>query len=136
MKNFLKEFKSFIATGNMIELAVAVILGGVVKQVIDSFIANVANPIVGAIFGKPNLDGSLRWTLRHGDAPDGSEDSVLAVGAVLTTVISLVLTGLVLFVIVKAFNKMKKKSVAEEAPAGPTEVELLTEIRDALKARG
>jgi len=134
MKNFLKEFKSFIATGNMIELAVAVILGGAVKLVIDSFIANVANPIVGAVFGKPNLDESLKLTLRHGKAVDGSEDAVLRLGAVLTTVISLVLTGLVLFLIVKAYNKMKKPAVEEAA--GPTEVELLTEIRDALKARG
>ena len=134
MKNFLKEFKSFIATGNMIELAVAVILGAAVKQVIDSFIANVANPIVGAIFGRPNLDESMKVTLRHGDAPDGSGDAVLRVGAVVTTVISLVLTGLVLFLFIKAYNKMKKPAVEEAA--GPTEVELLTEIRDALKARG
>ncbi|HAP75503.1 MAG TPA: large conductance mechanosensitive channel protein MscL [Acidimicrobiaceae bacterium] len=135
MKNFLKEFKSFIATGNMIELAVAVILGAAVKAVIDAFIANVANPIIGAIFGKPNLDNVLRFTLRDGGTDDPADDSVLAVGAVLTQFISLVLVGLVLFMVIKAYNRLKK-SAAEEAPAGPSEIDLLTEIRDALKARG
>lgn len=135
MKNFVKEFKNFIATGNMIELAVAVILGAAVKAVIDAFIANVANPIIGAIFGKPNLDNVLRFTLREGDTADPTDDSVLALGAVLTQFISLVLVGLVLFMVIKAYNKLRKPE-AEAAPAGPSEIDLLTEIRDALKARG
>jgi large conductance mechanosensitive channel len=132
MKNMLKEFKDFIATGNMIELAVAVILGGAVKLVIDAFIANIANPIVGAIFGKPNLDNAMQITLRKGD-PGPEDDAVLRIGAVITPLISLILTGLVLFMIVKAYNKMRRP--ADAAPAGPTEVDLLTEIRDSLRAR-
>lgn len=134
MKNFLKEFKEFIATGNMIEIAVAFILGAAVKQVIDAFIANVANPIVGAIFGKPNLDDLLRFTLREGDAADPTDDTVLAVGPVLTQFISLVLVGFVLFLVVKAYNKLRKPK--QVAPATVTEVDVLVEIRDLLRTRG
>ncbi len=132
MKNLLREFKNFIATGNMIEIAVAFILGAAVKQVIDSFIGNVANPIVGAIFGKPNLDDLLRFTLRHGNKADPTDDTVLAIGPVLTQIIALLLVGLVLFVVVKAYNKMRKPKVV--APPAATEVDVLVEIRDLLKA--
>ena len=134
MKNLLKEFKDFIATGNMIEIAVAFILGAAVKQVIDSFIANVANPIVGAVFGKPNLDDLLRFTLRKGDKADPTDDTILAIGPVLTQLIALVLVGAVLFMVVKAYNKMRKP--APIAPSVATEVDVLVEIRDLLKARG
>ena len=133
VKSLLKEFKEFIATGNMIEIAVAFILGAAVKQVIDSFIANVANPIVGAIFGKPNLDDLLRFTLREGNKSDPADDTVLAIGPVLTQAIALILVGVVLFMVVKAYNKLRKPKVA--GPAAATEVDLLVEIRDLLKAR-
>lgn len=124
MKNFAKEFKEFIATGNMIELAVAVILGSAVKVVIDSFTNGVMMQIVAAIFGKPNFD-QLSFDLN---------DTPIYYGQVITTIISLIMVGLVLFLIIKAYNKMKKDEVA--APSGPSEVDLLTEIRDSLKARG
>jgi large conductance mechanosensitive channel len=130
VRSFLKEFKEFISAGNLIELAVAFILGLAIKAVIDAFINNVANPIVGAIFGKPNLDDVLRFTIR--DREGTENDSILSFGVVLTQILSLILVGLVLFLIVKAYNSMRKKS---DAPVGPTEVELLTEIRDALRAR-
>lgn len=124
MKKFVKEFRDFIATGNMIELAVAVILGAAVKAVIDSFTNGVMMQIVAAIFGKPNFD-ALSFDI---------SDTPIYYGQVITTLISLVMVGLVLFFIIKAYNRMRKP--AEAAPAGPTEVELLTEIRDALRARG
>ena len=140
MKNFAKEFKDFIATGNMIELAVAVILGGAVGTVIKAFTDGIMMQLVAAIFGKPDFK-DVTITLRKNvgkDADGKSIDSVLQIGTFINTLISLILTGLVLFMIVRAYNKMKKKKEAEgdAAPAGPTEVELLTEIRDALKARG
>ncbi len=130
MRNFVREFKEFIATGNMVELAVAVILGLAIKGVIDAFIANVVNPLIGAIVGKPNLDNFLSFTVREGTA----NESTILIGTVLTQAISLVIVGLVLFMMVKAYNKMRKP--ADAAAPGPTEVELLTEIRDALRARG
>lgn len=124
MKKFITEFKEFIAGGNMIEFAVAVILAGAITPVINAFVSGVVMPIVAAIVGQPNFD-----TL----AIDIGEAKILY-GTVITAFVNLVLVGLVLFMIVKVYNKTKKPAVAEAA--GPTEVELLTEIRDALRTRG
>jgi large conductance mechanosensitive channel len=129
MKNFIKEFKEFIATGNLVEVAVAFILALAIKEVIDAFMNSVVNPLIGAIVGKPNLDHFLTITFRKGK-PD---QAIVSVGAVLTKVISLIIVGLVLFLAIKAYNKMRKP--VEEAPAGPSEIELLTEIRDELRSR-
>jgi len=139
MKNFAKEFKSFIATGNMIELAVAVILGTAIGAVIKSFTDGIMMQIVAAIFGKPDFS-DVTIVLRKDvgtvvvDGVETSVDSELQIGLFINALISLLLTGLVLFMMVKAYNRMKRKQ-SEEAPPGPTEVELLTEIRDALAAR-
>jgi large conductance mechanosensitive channel len=129
MRNFLREFKDFIATGNLVEIAVAFILAIAVKAVIDAFMSGIVNPVIGAIVGKPNLDKVLSFTVRKGT----KNESIISIGVVLTQIISLLIVGLVLFMVVKAYNKMRKP--AEEAEAGPTEVELLTEIRDELRAR-
>ena len=129
MKNFLKEFKDFIATGNLIEVAVAFILAIAVKDVIDAFMNGIVNPVIGAIVGKPNLDNFLTFTVRKGT----KNESTISIGVVLTQAISLVIVGLVLFMVVKAYNKMRRP--IEVAPPGPNEIDLLTEIRDALRAR-
>ena len=129
MKNFLKEFKEFIATGNLVEFAVAFILAIAIKDVINAFMDWVVNPLIGAIVGKPSLDNFLTITIRKGQ-PD---QAIISIGAVLTKLISLVIVGLVLFMALKAYNKMRKP--ADDAPAGPTEVELLAQIRDELRAR-
>lgn len=123
MKNFLKEFKDFIATGNMIELAVAVILGGVIGAAITSFTEDILMNVVAAIFGKPDFAG-LTFKLGKG---------VIKYGNFINALIALVITGLVLFMLIKAYNKMRKP--IEAAPPGPNEIDLLTEIRDALRAR-
>ncbi len=136
MKNLAKEFKDFIAGGNMIELAVAVILAGAIGRVIAAFTDGIMMNLVAAIFGKPSFDEvRIKISSKVQTLADGSEvkGTYLEVGQVITAFIALVLTGLVLFAIIKAYNKVKK--TAEAAPAGPSEVELLTEIRDALKAR-
>jgi large conductance mechanosensitive channel len=129
MKNFLKEFKEFIATGNLVEIAVAFIMALAIKAVIDAFMNGIVNPIIGAIVGKPNLDNFLTLTVRKGQ----SNEATISIGVVLTQIISLILVGLVLFVALKGYNKIRKP--AEDAPTGPTEVELLTQIRDELRAR-
>ena len=128
MKNLVKEFKEFISQGNLVELAVALVLALAFKSVIDAFMNNVVNPLIGAIVGKPNLDNFLTITVREGT----SNQATISIGAVLTQVISLILVGLVLFFVVKAYNKMR---TPDGGPPPPTEVELLTEIRDALRAR-
>ena len=123
VKNFVKEFKDFIATGNMIELAVAVILGGVIGAAITSFTEDILMNVVAAIFGKPDFAG-LTFTIGKG---------VIKYGNFINALIALVITGLVLFMLIKAYNKMRKP--IEVAPPGPNEIDLLTEIRDALRAR-
>ncbi len=142
-KSMIKEFKEFIASGNMIELAVAVILAGAIGVVIKAFTDGIMMQVVAAIFGKPDFD-DVTITLRKNvgkvtDPVTGvttDVDSVLKIGTFINSLISLILTGLVLFVIIKAYNKLKaRQDAVEEAEAGPTEIELLTEIRDALKVR-
>ena len=128
MKGFFKEFKDFISTGSMIELAVAVILGLAVKSVIDAFMSGVANPLIGAIVGKPNLDNFLTFTVRKGT----TNQSTISFGLVLTQMISLIVVGFVLFLFVKAYHKIR--SPMQAAPPGPSEIDLLTEIRDELRA--
>ena len=130
MKKFVKEFKEFIATGNMLELAVAVILGGAVKAVIDAFTKDFVMQIVAAVGGAKNFD-ALHFTI--------GKTSVVY-GTTVTQFINLVIVGFVLFLMIRAYNTMKHrlnppKPAEPAAPAGPSEVELLTEIRDALKSR-
>jgi large conductance mechanosensitive channel len=134
MKSFLKEFKEFIATGNIIELAVALVIGLKVKDVIDSFMNGVVNPFIGGIIGKPNLDDLFSFRLGSSVQEDGSKGALVKPGMVLTSLINLIIVGLVLFVILRSYNKMKARQLAE-TPAAPTEVELLTEIRDTLRSR-
>ena len=144
-KGLIAEFKEFIASGNMIELAVGVILAGAVGVVIKTFTEGILMQIVAAIFGKPDFD-DVTITLREnvGTTVDqsGQEtqvDSVLRIGTFINALISLVLTGLVLFAIVRAYNRFKARQKVEaqvdEAVAGSTEIGLLMEIRDSLKAR-
>ncbi|MGB8860255.1 MAG: large conductance mechanosensitive channel protein MscL [Ilumatobacteraceae bacterium] len=138
MKGYIKEFKEFISGGNMIELAVAVILAGFIGTVIKTFTEGVVLNLVAAIVGKPDFNNVARIKLRDGKGLDANglpnPGTYLEFGQVITAIFTLIVVGLVLFMIIKAYNKMKKSSEAE--PAGPTEVELLTEIRDSLKARG
>jgi len=127
VKNFVKEFKEFIAKGNLVELAVAFVLGLAFKAVIDAFMNGIVNPIIGLIFGKPNLDNVLTFTVHKGE----SNESVISIGVVLTQIVSLIIVGLVLFLVVKAYNRMR----GPEPEAGPDEIALLTDIRDELRAR-
>jgi large conductance mechanosensitive channel len=141
MRSFLKEFKEFIAAGNMVELAVGVILGGAVGAVIKAFTDGVMMNLVAAVAGKPSFDDVLRIKLNDEPkfGPDGTtvlaDGTYLEFGKVITSLVTLLLTGLVLFLIIKAYNRIRRPKEAA-APAGPSEIELLTEIRDALRNRG
>ena len=143
-KGLIQEFREFIASGNMIELAVGVILAGAVGVVIKAFTDGIMMQVVAAIFGQPDFN-DVKITLRHNvkkDADGNPIDATLQIGTFINALISLVLTGLVLFAIIKAYNRLKRRQAVADAvaevvaePAGPTEIELLTEIRDSLKAR-
>jgi large conductance mechanosensitive channel len=121
-----KEFKDFLMNGNLVEIAVGLILALAFKTVVDSLVADIITPVIAAVFGEPNFDS---LTLDIGDG-------VIRYGAFLNAIISFVIIGLVLFLIVKAYNKMVDMSGrgrAEEEPA--EEIVLLREIRDALARR-
>lgn len=133
----LKEFKDFIMTGNVIDLAVAVILAGAIGAVVKGFVNLIMMPIIGHFAGGVNF-ADLKVVLAEAVvAADGTvttPENAVMYGAWINTIISLVIVGFVLFMIVKAYNKTKKPVVEEApAPAGPTQEELLAEIRDAIK---
>lgn len=118
----IKEFKEFISKGNLVEIAVGLILALAFAGLVASFTENLINPIIGAIFGQPNFDSLV---IEMGDAQ-------LRYGAFLTTLLNFLIVAFVLFLVVKAYNRMARK---EEDVGGPTETELLTEIRDELRRR-
>ena len=140
----LSEFKAFIARGNVMDLAVGVIIGGAFGGIVKSLVDDLIMPIVGAIFG--GLDFASYFVVL-GAIPDdfaGNPASyadlkaagipVLGWGQFITVVINFLILAFVIFLLVRTATRSMKK--AEEAPAGPSEVELLTEIRDELRKRG
>ena len=120
MKKFVAEFRDFIATGNIIEIAVALILALKVKDVIDAFMEGVVNPLIAAIVGEPNLR-ELGFYIG---------DAFISIGLVLQALLNLIIVGFVLFLMIRAYNKIRKP-----APAAQTEIDLLTDIRDSLRSR-
>ena len=133
----LKEFKNFIMTGNVIDLAVAVILAGAVGLVVNGFVSDIMMPIVGHFAG--GLDFAdmkivLDEAVVGADGEVTKPENAIMYGKWVNAIINLITVGFVLFMIVKAYNKTKKKEEpAPEEPKGPTAEELLMEIRDALK---
>jgi large conductance mechanosensitive channel len=137
-----KDFKAFIAKGNVMDLAVAVIIGAAFGAIVTSLTGDIIMPIVGAIFG--GADFSNHFILLS--APAGYTGSLtdyaalkeagaamIGYGAFLTAVINFLILAFVIFLLVRWANRIMKK--AEEAPAGPSEVDLLTEIRDELRKK-
>ncbi len=135
----LKEFKDFIMTGNVIDFAVAVLLAGAIGLVVNGFVNDIVMPFVGHFAG--GLDfADMKIVLDEAVvAADGTvekAENAIMYGKWVNSIINLIIVGFVLFMIVKAYNKTKKP--VEEAPAepaGPTQEELLAEIRDELKKR-
>ena len=131
----LKEFKDFITGGNVIEFAVAVIMAGAIGGVVKGFVNNIIMPIVGHFTGGTDF-ADKKYILDEAvvDATGAltSPENAIMWGSWINTIINLIIVGLVMFLIVKAYNKTKKPAEAP-APAGPSEVDLLIEIRDSLK---
>ncbi|MCK0130271.1 large conductance mechanosensitive channel protein MscL [Flavobacteriaceae bacterium F08102] len=130
----LKEFKKFIMTGNVVEFAVAVILAGAVGLVVNGFVNDIVMPFVGHFAGGIDF-ADMKYVLTPASvAADGTEvaENAIRYGAWINTIVNLIIVGFVLFMIVKVYNKMKKPAPAP-APSGPSQEELLAEIRDLLK---
>lgn len=130
----LKEFKNFIMTGNVIEFAVAVIMAGAVGLVVTGFVNDIVMPIVGQFTGGMDF-ANLKHVLTAASGVAGEEgyvaENAIRYGAWINTLINLLIVGFVMFIIVKAYNKIKPPVVPP--PAGPTQEELLAQIRDLLK---
>jgi large conductance mechanosensitive channel len=138
----LKEFRAFITKGNVMDLAVAVIIGAAFAKIVTSLTDDIIMPIVGKVFG--GLDFSSHFILLgpipadyHGSMTDYAAlkkagAPVLGWGSFVTEVVSFVILAFIIFLMIKAANKAMRKG--PEA-GGPTEIELLTEIRDELKKR-
>lgn len=133
----LKEFKNFIMTGNVIDLAVAVILAGAVGLVVNGFVSDIMMPIVGHFAGGMDF-ADMKIVLSEAtigaDGEVTKPENAIMYGKWVNALINLITVGFVLFIIVKAYNKTKTPPEPEkETPKGPTTEELLMEIRDALK---
>ena len=130
-----KEFKDFITTGNVIDFAVGVILAGAVGGVVNGFVADIAMPIIGKLAGGIDFKEALKIVLTPATiGADGvvtTPEVAIKIGSWITSIINLITIGIVLFFIVKFYNKIRKPIVA--APSGPTELDILKEIRDSLK---
>lgn len=140
----LQEFKEFIAKGNVMELAVAVIIAGAFAVIVSSLTSDVIMPLVGMIFG--DVDFSDKYVVLSGDVDPGTTleaareagANVLAWGAFVTAIINFLILAFIIFLMVRYVNKVKARfekpeEEAPEEPAGPSEIDLLTEIRDALR---
>ena len=142
MKKFVDEFKAFISRGNVLDMAVGVIVGGAFGALTSSLVANVITPLLAWIFGTPNTD-ALNITLRAADEAAGTEALVLGLGTFVGAIINFLVIALVLFSVIKAFNKAReaaealKKKEEEEAAAAeepkPTTEELLTSILEEIR---
>ncbi|MFN3907405.1 MAG: large-conductance mechanosensitive channel protein MscL [Flavobacterium sp.] len=133
----LKEFKNFIMTGNVIEFAVAVIMAGAVGAVVNGFVNDIVMPVVGMLTGGvdfSDLKIVLQVAVAESEGVAAVPEVAIRWGAWVNTIVNLIIVGFVMFMMIKAYNKMKKPTVeAPAAPAGPTQEELLAEIRDLLK---
>lgn len=135
---FLKDFKAFLLKGDIVALATAVIIGGAFNKIVGSFVADVIMPFVGLFMGGQNvnnlfitLDGSTYETL---EAAKEANAAIMTYGNFVQAIIDFVIIGFVIFMLLKAYERTKKKEEEKPAPpSGPTETELLVEIRDLLK---
>ena len=145
MKKFFEEFKAFISRGNVMDMAIGVIVGGAFGAITSSLVANIITPLLAWLFGTPNTD-ALNITLRAADEAAGTEAIVLGLGTFLGAIINFLVIALVLFSVIKAINKahemaenLKKKEeeAAAEEPEEPkpTTEDLLGAILEELKKK-
>lgn len=125
MKGFIKEFKEFISRGSVIDLAVAVVIGGAFTKIVNSLVDDIIMPIIGVIIGGINFEHLM---ITVGTAE-------IKYGMFIQTIVNFILISLVIFSIIKSINQFKKKEEEKpEEPAAPSEdIVLLTEIRDLLR---
>ncbi len=137
---FVKEFKEFAMKGNVMDMAVGVIIGGAFGKIISSLVDDIIMPLIGTVTG--GIDFTNKYIALSDKIVDGMSlekakevGAVFAYGQFLQNIVDFIIVALCIFVMLKAINKLARKKKEEEAaaPAGPTTEELLTDIRDLLK---
>lgn len=134
----LKEFKTFAVKGNMIDMAVGIIIGASFSTIVSSLVDDIIMPLVSGIFNLPDFSNlfiklSGEGTFTSVEAAREAGASVLAYGSFINACISFLIVAWALFFVVKGINNLKKEEPKKEAPQGPTEIQLLAEIRDELR---
>jgi len=142
----LKEFKDFIAKGNVMDMAVGIIVGAAFTAIVGSLVADLINPIIGLFTG--GIDFTNKYAVLSGEVPAGASldaareagASVFAYGSFIMAVINFLIIAFVVFMLVRQVNSIKEAAAKKEeeapaAPAGPSELDILMEIRDSLKKK-
>ena len=136
-KGIVSEFKEFITRGNVMDMAVGIIIGGAFTAIVQSLVNDLLMPVIGALFGGVDFT-TLRYVIREADEAAGVAEAAIKYGSFIQAIVNFLLIAIVIFLLVKGINKMRRKK-EEPAPAPAPdpepseEVKLLTEIRDALK---
>ncbi len=139
---FIKEFKEFALKGNLVDTAIAFVMGAAFGKVVSAFVEKMFAPLVGVILGGVNLN-EKKWVLKEAipavkdasgtvTSPEVAEVAIQW-GSFITASIDFLVVAFVMFLVIKTMNKLKKKEEAAPAPSGPSQEELLTQIRDLLK---
>ena len=123
MKKFMQEFKEFAVKGNMIDMAIGVIIGGAFTALVTAFTGNIVNPLLALIPGVNSLDNSLKIVIHEATvnaAGEPVEEVAIKFGAFIAAIITFLILAMIVFFIVKGINKMRSLGKEEEAPAAPT----------------
>lgn len=143
--NTVNEFKAFILKGNIIDMAVGVIIGGAFGKIVTSLVNDILMPVLGAITGTISFS-DLKWVVKEAELDAAgavvTPETAILYGSFIQNIIDFLIIGICIFAMVKvaakvtvAFHRAEEAAEEEAAPAGPTQEELLTEIRDLLKER-
>ena len=138
MKKFFKDFREFIAKGNVMDMAVAVIIGAAFGKIVTSLVNDIIMPVISLITGGKSI-ADLKYVITAADEANGIEESAIRWGLFIQTIVDFLIVAFVIFLALKAFMKMKKKFQKPEEPKeeeepAETELDVLKEIRDSLAA--
>lgn len=132
--SMLQEFKAFAMRGNVMDMAVGIVIGGAFGKIVSSLVSDVIMPPIGMLTGGIDFS-AMKWVLRPADNSDPKHkiaEVAISYGSFINTIITFVIVAFAIFMLIKAMNRLQKKK--DEAPAAPpADVALLTEIRDLLK---
>jgi len=130
--SMMSEFKDFAMKGNVVDMAVGIVIGGAFGKIVSSFVADVLMPPIGILLGGVDFS-DLSVTLQA--ASEGAEAVLMKYGVFIQTMVDFLIIAFAIFMVVKAMNSMKKKEEAAPPPGPGKEEVLLTEIRDALRSK-